>query len=83
MRELAISLLGFLTFAIAYCWIFTFLFMGRFLERFSWYRNLPDRRQSAVSGWIVIAGIPVLWLTWAYLLPEWWKDATPLIASDP
>lgn len=76
------QMIGLATFLVAFFWASLFLFLPQWLRGFDWYRSLPDDSRLRVVSWTVIGGAIVMLLLWQFVLPDWWKSATPLWTND-
>lgn len=76
------GLLGFLTFLVAYFWIFSYFAFFRWLDRRAGYTREGEGRRRMIAFWMTVLGGALLWLAWTYALPDWWRQATWSISSD-
>ena len=77
-----IWMLGLCTFLLIYLWIFTIFGFHKWWERYSWYWAISEKQRNNRVFASTIAGAVALWFLWEYLLPDWWKAATPMMSYD-
>jgi hypothetical protein len=82
MADFLIGLLGFSTFLVIYFWIFSVFAFGAFFERFDWYWDISKERRQSIPFLATVLGGVGIWLSWEYVLPDWWKSATPLMSYE-
>jgi len=81
MKALA-PLLGFVTFVVAYLWVFTYPLIANWLERRANYAPEGRERRQRIAFALMIAGGVALWLTWEYVLPDWWRNSTLVVSYE-
>ena len=80
--DAGVGVLGFLTFLVIYFWVFSVFLFHKWWENYSWYWNMAENKRNKLAIAATFAGGAALWLSWEFLLPAWWKEATPMLISD-
>ena len=80
--EFLASVLGFATFLLMYLWIFMLFGFHKWWQNYKWYWDMPKEKRSNWAALATAVGGLLIWAIWSFVLPDWWKAATPMVGYE-